>query len=188
MPGSRFKVIVLKSLMTVEERAMNSKTLLAAIGLSCAVTAGYAAAPAPTAKVSMGQAITVAEEQGAGDAIDATYKTGSPGMYDIKVLSRDGKKLLDFQVNPDNGRVLKATRERAGKLFTHIKPADLQSAQTPLKGAIKTAEAQTGGKAVIADTDRKGESVQYTVKVGMTDGTTQTIKVNGADGKVAMAR
>ena len=169
--------------------------LLTAITVGCAVTASYAADPAREdamlshAKVSLNEAITVAEEQGGGQAIDADYipKTGAMGMYDVKVLSMDGKKLLDFNINPDNGRVLKATREHVKKVFTRIKPADLQNAQTPLKGAIKAAEAQTGGKAVMADTDRKGDSVRYTVKVAMADGTNQTIKINGADGKVASA-
>jgi uncharacterized membrane protein YkoI len=176
---------------------MKSKAtaLLTAITVGCAVTASYAADPAREdailshAKVSMNQAITVAEEQGSGQAIDAEYisKSGTMGIYDVKVLSMDGKKLLDFNVNPENGRVLKATRERFEKVFTRIKPADLQNAQTPLKGAIKTAEAQTGGKAVMADTDRHADTVRYTVKVVMADGTTATIKVNGADGKVASA-
>jgi uncharacterized membrane protein YkoI len=177
---------------------MNSKAtaLLTAVALGSAVTAGYAAdaaresAALSHAKVSMNQAITVAEEQGGGQAIDAEYlpKSDAMGMYDVKVLSMDGKKLLNFNINPENGRVSKATRERVGKVFTRIKPADLEKAQTPLKGAIKAAEAQTGGKAVMADTDRHGDTVRYTVKVVMTDGTSQTIKVNGADGKVASAR
>jgi uncharacterized membrane protein YkoI len=177
---------------------MKSKAnaLLTAITVGCAVTASYAADPAredamlSRARVSMNQAITVAEEQGRGQALDAEYipKSGGTGMYEVKVLSMDGKKLLDFNINSENGRVLKATRERAGKLFTRIKPADLQNAQTPLKGAIKTAEAQTGGKAVLADTDRHADTVRYTVKVAMADGKTDTIKVNGADGKVAAAR
>ena len=177
---------------------MKSKTtaLLAAITVGCAVTAGYAADPAREdatlthAKVSMNQAITVAEEQGSGEAIDAGYipKSGTAGMYDVKVLSMDGKKLLHFNINPDDGRVLKATREHVQKLFTRIKPADLQNAPTPLKGAIKAAEAQTGGKVVMAETDRHGDTVRYTVKVAMADGTTQTINVNGADGRVASAR
>ena len=177
---------------------MKTKTtaLLTAITVGCAVTASYAADPAREdamlshARVSMNQAITVAEEQGSGEAIDANYipKSGTTGMYDVKVLSMDGKKLLDFNINPEDGRVLKATREHVGKMFTRIKPADLQNAQTPLKGAIKAAEAQTGGKAVMADTDRHGDTVRYTVKVAMADGTTQTIDVNGADGKVASAK
>jgi uncharacterized membrane protein YkoI len=176
---------------------MKSKAtaLWTVITVGCAVTASYAADPAREdailshARVSLNQAITVAEEQGGGQAIDADYisKSGAMGMYDVKVLSMDGKKLLDFNINPDNGRVLKATREHVQKVFARIKLADLQNAQTPLKGAIKTAEAQTGGKAVAADTDRHGDTVRYTVKVAMTDGTSQTIRVNGADGRVASA-
>lgn len=171
--------------------------LLTAMTVACATTAvSHAADPAREeatlshAKVSMNQAITVAEEQGSGQAIDAEYipKSGAMGVYDVKVLSMDGKKLLDFNINAENGRVLKATRQRVGKVFTRIKPADLQKAQTPLKGAIKAAEAQTGGKTVMADTDRHGDTVRYTVKVAMADGKTQTINVNGADGKVASAR
>ena len=171
--------------------------LWAAITVGCAATASYAAAsihedPAPPARarMSMNQAITVAEEQGSGQAIDAQFlpKSGVGGMYDVKVLSMDGKKLLDFNINPDDGRVLKATRQHVRKLFTRLKPKDLEDAQTPLKGAIKAAEAQTGGRVMTADTDRKGDTVRYTVKVAMTDGTTQTILVNGADGKVASAK
>ena len=170
--------------------------LLTAITVGCAVTASYAADPAREdvmlshAKVSLNEAITVAEEQGGGQAIDADYipKTGAMGMYDVKVLSMDGKKLLDFNINPDDGRVLKATREHVAKVFTRIKPADLQNAQTPLKGAIKSAEAQSGGKAVTAQTDRTADSVRYTVKVVLAGGATETIKVNGADGKVASAQ
>lgn len=170
--------------------------LLTALATSCVVTVSYAADPAGEsamlshARVSINQAITVAEEQGSGQAIDANYipRSGTLGIYDVKVLSMDGKKLLDFNVDPQNGRVLKATRARVGKIFTRIKPADLENAQTPLKGAIKTAEAQTGGKAVMADTDRHGDTVRYTVKVIMADGTAQTINVNGTDGKVAAAK
>jgi uncharacterized membrane protein YkoI len=40
----------------------------------------------------------------------------------------------------------------------------------------------------MADTDRHGDTVRYTVKIAMSDGTSQTIKVNGADGKVASAK
>ena len=177
---------------------MKSKAtaLWTAITVGCAATASYAAGVAHEdelrshARVTLNQAITVAEEQGSGEAIDAGYipKSGAIGMYDVKVLSMDGKKLLDFNINPEDGRVLKATRERAGKLFTRVKLADLQNVQTPLKGAIKAAEAQTGGKVMTAETDRQGDTVRYTVKVAMADGTTQTIKVNGADGKVASAR
>lgn len=176
---------------------MKVTALVAGLALGCAATASQAADPAredatlSATKVSLSQAITVAEEQGRGQAIDADYvpkQGGTVGLYDVKVLSNDNKQLLDFRINPNNGRVVKATRERFVKVFTRIKPEDLRNAQTPLKGAIKTAEAQTGGKAVMADTDRDGSSVRYTVKVAMADGTTEKIKINGADGKVASAK
>jgi uncharacterized membrane protein YkoI len=57
-----------------------------------------------------------------------------------------------------------------------------------LKSAIKTAEAQSGGKAVDADADRNGDTVRYVVKVAKADGSTEKVKVNGADGKVASAQ
>jgi uncharacterized membrane protein YkoI len=49
-------------------------------------------------------------------------------------------------------------------------------------------EAQSGGKAVDADADRDGDTVRYTVKVAKADGTTEKVKVNGADGKIASAK
>jgi hypothetical protein len=52
----------------------------------------------------------------------------------------------------------------------------------------KAAEAQSGGKAVTAQTDRAADSVRYIVKVALAGGATETIKVNGADGKVASAK
>jgi uncharacterized membrane protein YkoI len=64
----------------------------------------------------------------------------------------------------------------------------LANAPTSLKSAIKSAESQSGGKAVDADADRDGDQVRYTVKVALSDGTTQKIKINGADGKVASAK
>jgi uncharacterized membrane protein YkoI len=84
--------------------------------------------------------------------------------------------------------VTKASDEAFEKMFTRIKPTDLQTAPTSLKGAITTAETKSGGKAVDADTDRSGDSVRYTVKVAKADGTTEKVKVNGADGKVASAK
>jgi len=92
---------------------MNPKAtaLLTAVALGSAVTAGYAAdaarelATLSHARVSMNQAITVAEEQGSGQAIDAQYipKDDAMGMYDVKVLSMDGKKLLNFNITTQPG-------------------------------------------------------------------------------------
>jgi uncharacterized membrane protein YkoI len=142
------------------------------------------------AKVSLTQAVGIAEQQGSGHAVTADYtpKSGGMGHYSIKVLSSDGKKLTEYQVNPSTGKVTEASNEAFEKMFTRLKPETLENAATSLKGAIKAAEAQSGGKAVDADADRDGNEVRYTVKVAMADGSTQKVKVNGADGKVAMAK
>jgi uncharacterized membrane protein YkoI len=171
--------------------------LLAALALGCAVTGAQAADKAATedatlsnAKVSLTQAIGIAEKEGSGQAIAADYvaKKGTMGQYDIKVLSSDGTKLTKYRVNSSTGKVTKASDEAFEKMFTRIKPNELQTAPTSLKGAITAAESQAGGKAVDADTDRSGDSVRYTVKVAKADGTTEKVKVNGADGKVASAK
>lgn len=169
--------------------------LLAALALGCAVTGAQAADKAATedatlsnANVSLTQAIGIAEKQGTGQAISADYmaKKGKMGNYDIKVLSSDGSKLTKYRVSPATGKISEASNEPFEKVFTRIKPTELQNAPTSLKTAITAAESQSGGKAIDADTDRTGDSVRYTVKVAKADGTTEKVKVNGADGKVAM--
>jgi uncharacterized membrane protein YkoI len=178
---------------------MTTKTtaMLAALALGFAVTGAQAAdkaaredATLSNAKVSLTQAIGIAEKEGSGQATSADYmaKKGTMGNYDIKVLSSDGSKLTKYRVNPSTGKITKASNEAFEKVFTRIKPTDLQNAPTSLKSAITTAESQAGGKAVDADTDRSGDSVRYTVKVAKADGTTEKVKVNGADGKVASAK
>jgi len=169
--------------------------LLAALALGCAVMGAQAAdktamedATLKNANVSLTQAIGIAEKQGSGQAISADYaaKKGKMGDYDIKVLSSDGSKLTKYRVSPATGKIAEASNEPFEKVFTRIKPTDLQNAPTSLKSAITAAESQSGGKAIDADTDRTGDSVRYTVKVAKADGSTEKVKVNGADGKVAM--
>ena len=170
--------------------------LLAALALGFAVTGAQAANAAheeealTNAKVSLTQAVGIAEKQGSGQAVSADYKPKSSGMghYDIRVLSSDGSKLTSYHVSPSTGKITEASNEPFQKMFTHIKPTDLENAPTSLKSAITTAESQSGGKAVSADTDRTGDTVRYTVKVAKTDGSTEKVKVNGADGKVASAQ
>ena len=170
--------------------------LAVALAMGCAVTGAQAANPAredatlSNAKVSLNDAINLAEKQGSGQAVTADYtpKKGTMGHYDVKVLSNDGTKLTEYRVSTATGKVTKASNEPFEKMFTRIKPDALASAPTSLKGAIKTAEAQSGGKAVDADADKDGDTVRYTVKVAKADGTTEKVKVNGADGKIASAK
>jgi uncharacterized membrane protein YkoI len=173
-----------------------STALLAALAMGFAVSAAQSAnatheeAALSNAKVSLNQAIGMAEQQGSGQAISAEYEPhkGAAGHYEIKVLSSDGTKLVKYRLSPNTGKVTQADNEPFEKVFTRIKPNSIQNAPTSLKSAITTAEAQSGGKAVDASVDRDGDQVKYTVKVVKADGTTEKIKVNGADGKVASAK
>ena len=175
---------------------MTATALVVALAMGGAVTATQAAdaaregATLSKAKVSLNDAIGIAEKEGSGQAVMADYmpKKGTMGHYDVKVLSSDGSKLTEYRVSTATGKVTKASNEPFEKMFTRIKPDALASAPTSLKGAIKTAEAQSGGKAIDADADRNGDTVRYVVKIAMADGTTQKVKVNGADGKVASAQ
>jgi len=175
---------------------MKATALLAALAMGLAVTVTQAENATREdqmlshAKVSLNQAIGIAEQQGSGQAIGAEYVSQKSGVghYDIKVLSSDGSKLVKYRVSPSTGKVTEASNEAFEKVFTRIKPEALQNAPTSLKTAITTAEAQAGGKAINADADRDGDQVRYTVKVAKADGTTEKVKVNGADGKVASAK
>jgi len=143
-----------------------------------------------SAKVSLTDAIHMAEKQGNGQAISAEYefKGGNPAYYEIKVLRNDGKKLTKYELSPSTGKVKEASNEEFEKVFTRIKPASIQNAPTSLSHAIMTAEERSGGKATDADVDRDGDQVQYTVKVVKLDGTSEKLKINGSDGKVASAK
>jgi uncharacterized membrane protein YkoI len=142
-----------------------------------------------TAKVSLTEAIHIAEKQGNGHAISAEFefKGGDPAYYDVKVLSSDGSKLTRFDLNPTTGKIKETSNEKFEKLFTRIKPTSIQNAPTSLTRAIATAEQRSGGRATQAQIDRDGDQVKYTVEIVKLDGESEKIKVNGSDGKVASA-
>ena len=142
------------------------------------------------AKISLTEAIRIAEKQGGGQATSAEYefKRGNPAYYEVKVLSNDGQKLTKYELSPSTGTVKEVSDEKFEKLFTRIKPTAIQNAPTSLTRAITTAEAQAGGKAKEAEIDRDGDQLKYEVEVVKTDGTSQKLKINGSDGKVASAK
>jgi len=86
---------------------IKATALAAALALGCAVSASQAANAAredqalSEAKVSLTQAIGVAEKQGSGQAISAEHESkhmgkDKMGAYEIKVLSSDGAKLTKY--------------------------------------------------------------------------------------------
>ncbi|SRR5581483_6125719 len=167
--------------------------------LSAALAAGVVQASDSTrheaqamekAKISLTEAIRTAEKHGNGMATSAEYvfKNGNPAYYEVKVLSNDGQRLTGYELNPVTGEVRKADDEKFEKLFTRLKPNAIQNAPTSLTRAIATAETRSGGKAKEATVNRDGDQVQYTVEVVKLDGSSEKLKINGSDGKVASAK
>ena len=57
-------------------------------------------------KVSLAQAIDTAEKQGQGKAVDAAFeREGNAGHYEIKVLSANGDKLVEYYLDGNSGQV-----------------------------------------------------------------------------------
>jgi len=167
-----------------------ASSVLAVGSAFAADTARHEAQAMEKAKISLTQAIHMAERQGNGQAISAEYefKNGNPAYYEVKVLRDDGQKLTEYQLDPNTGKVKEVKDEKFEKLFTRIKPTAIQNAPTSLTRAVTTAETRSGGKAKEAEVNRDGDQLQYEVKVVKADGTSETLKINGSDGKVASAK
>ena len=57
-------------------------------------------------KVSLAQAIDTAEKQGQGKAVDAAFeREGNAGHYEIKELSANGDKLVEYYLDGNSGQV-----------------------------------------------------------------------------------
>ncbi len=142
------------------------------------------------AKISLTEAIHIAEKQANGQATRAEYefKKGNAPHYEVRVLRNDGEKLTKYELSPSTGKVKEVSDEKFAKLFTRIKPAAIRNAPTSLTRAIDTAETRSGGKARAAEIDRDGDQVVYEVEVVKRDGSSEKLKINGADGKVAAAK
>jgi uncharacterized membrane protein YkoI len=167
-----------------------ASSLLAFGAAQASDSARHEAQAMEKAKISLTEAIRMAEKQGNGQAISAEYefKNGDPAYYEVKVLRDDGQKLTEYQLDPNTGKVKEVKDEKFEKLFTRIKPTAIQNAPTSLTRAITTAETRAGGKAKEAEVNRDGDQLQYEVKVVKLDGGSETLKINGSDGKVASAK
>lgn len=172
---------------------MKPTLVLGAAALMLAGGAAYAGdakqdlAAMSSAKLSLTDAIRMAEKEGSGKAVDAELESAKAAhpTYEVKVLSTDGKKLTKYILDGDTGKVAKASNEPIEKLAMRAKPEDLQTVQTSLSTAIRSAEQQTGGKVIEASTEGSGTSIRYDLKVAMADGKTNSIKIDGSTGKVA---
>jgi uncharacterized membrane protein YkoI len=173
---------------------MNAKIVIGAIALSLAAGAGYAASKADmralgSAKLSLTDAIQAAEKEGNGRAVDADVETKQGGArYAVEVLSSDGKKLTEYKLNADTGKVEATRNEPIEKMVKRAKPEDLQNVKTSLTEAIRAAEQETSGKVIGAQTEGSGANIRYDLKVAKPDGKTEKVKISGATGKVDSAK
>jgi uncharacterized membrane protein YkoI len=136
-------------------------------------------------KVSLTDAIRIAEQEGNGKAVDAQLEAGKAPHYAVEVLSGDGKKLTEYKLDANTGKVVKASSEPLEKMLTRVKPDDIQNAQTSLTSAIQTAEKGSGGKVINAETEGNANTLHYELKLAMADGKTEKMKIDGATGQVS---
>ena len=137
-------------------------------------------------KLTLIEAIIAAEKQDGGRTTSAAFnfKRGNHEFYEVTVLSRDGKKLTKYELDPKSGSVRDTHNEVLEKLLTRISPDNLRSTATTLTHAVYVAQQQSGGHALNADVDRKGDHLEYTVETVGLDGTSHKIKIDGSNGKV----
>ncbi len=132
------------------------------------------------------EAIIAAEKADGGRTTSAefNFKRGNPAIYYIKVLSADGKKLTQYDIDPKSGGVKDTHNEVLEKLLTRISPDNLRLTPTTLTHAVYVAQQQSGGRALNADVDRKGDHLEFTVETVKLDGVSHKVKVDGSNGKV----
>ena len=137
-------------------------------------------------KLSLIEAIIAAEKQDGGRTTTAefVFKRGNPALYEIKVLSADGKKLTRYDLDPKTGNVRETHNEVLEKLLSRLSLENLRLTPTTLTHAIYIAQQQSGGRALNADVDRKGDHLEFTVETVKLDGTAHKMTVDGSNGKI----
>lgn len=151
-----------------------------------------------SAKVSLVQAIDIAEQQGGqgSRAVEVEFEaakadSAGPGRYEVKVLTQDGK-VVKYKLDANSGQVVETENERFESLFTRFKPADLQNAQTSLKQALTIAEQRigAGARAIEAEVERESGTLRYEITVATTagDGRSQEVTIDAGSGQVVSTK
>lgn len=139
----------------------------------------------PAAKVSLVEALEIAEGEGPGRAIMAEFEGGiGKPCYEVKLLSDDGK-LTHHRVDANSGQVTKSDDHPIESYFTSLKPSNLRDVDLSLRQAAVIA-AKTGDKVAEAQIEREDDGVQYKITV-VTNGEGHEVKV-GSDGRIIPSR
>jgi uncharacterized membrane protein YkoI len=183
----------------MKEQHMKAQAMLGALAaIALFGSAAYAASnednlrdaqALSSAKVSIADAVRKAERDGNGRAISYELIASSqgPAAYEVKVLSNDDRRLIEYRIDADTGHIVSRGNEPVQKLLTRVKPEQINSAPMSLTHAIDSAEQQSGGKATSASIDARGDHVIYDVKLAKLDGSGSHIKVDSSTGHLASA-
>ena len=160
--------------------------LLFAATVQASQSAKHEAEELRRVNLSLIEAIIAAEKEGGGKVTSAEFqfKRGNPPLFEIKVLSADGKKLTRYDLDPHTGKVKDTHNELLEKLISRITPDSLRRTPTTLTHAIAIAQEQSGGRARSVEVDRKDDRLEYDIETVKLDGTLHKMRVSGTEGKV----
>jgi uncharacterized membrane protein YkoI len=133
-------------------------------------------------RLGMSQAVEIAEKEGRGRAVGATFSPFAQGggSHEVIVLKPDGS-LARFNIDANTGNVIGVTNQILQSYVTSLTPAAVGSAKTPFLQAILVAEG-SGSRAIGAQTEQNGEAISYEITVAG-EGGERSVHVD-SDGKI----
>ena len=161
-------------------------TVFSSATVQASQSARHQAQELQRSRFSLIEAVIAAEKADGGKstAAEFNFERGNPAVFQVKVLSADGKKLTRYDLNPRTGQVQNTHNEVLEKLLTRISPESLRLTFTTLSHAIAIAQQHSGGHALGAAVDRHGDHLEYTVETVKLDGSSQKVKIDSASGAV----
>jgi uncharacterized membrane protein YkoI len=171
---------------TLRNALAGTAALLFAITVQASQTAKHEAEELRRLNLSLIEAIIAAEKEDGGKATSAEFqfRRGNPALFEIKVLSGDGKKLTRYDLDPRTGKVQDTHNEVLERLIGRLTPDNLRLTPTTLTHAIAIAQEHSGGRARSADVDRKDDRLEYDIETVKLDGTVHKTRVSATEGKV----
>jgi len=111
-----------------------------------------------TIKVSLGQALEVAERDGKGKAVKAEFEIEHDrALWEIKILSGTG--LLDYAIDTETGQIAKIdderVQERLYSMIMAMRFKDFETAKVGAVEAVAAAEQQTAAKGIFLEVERE---------------------------------
>lgn len=140
-----------------------------------------------TAKVTLADAIRMAESAGQGMVTGAEFMVSKDGTY-FDVTTQNGTTEIDHRIDPMTGKILASTpnaEEKTGDTEANEAQdlAAIQGAKLPLLQVISSAEAQ-GAKVLSAEYASKDGALGIEMKAADATGVVSELMVDAATGAV----